>query len=422
MTTKTVNEWVDTIVGMNAHGINMGLERIGRIAKKLQVTHFDCPVITVAGTNGKGSTIKCLESIYRAAGYKTGAYISPHLLQFNERISVDGVPIGDEELIATFEEIDKARGDDILSLFEFTTATGLLYLKRQDPDVLLLEIGLGGRLDAINIVEPDVSVVTSIALDHMDWLGDNRESIGFEKAGVYRPNKPAICGDPNPPASIGKHAAEIGADLYQINEEFEIVIHGESADFHSQSASYDNLPMPALMPNNVANALMAIECVQPLLPVSEQAINSGLTNVKIMGRFQRLSHPVTCILDVAHNPQSASWLHEQLQRLPSQGKTYAVVGMLKNKPTLDTTAQLLPLVDEWFVGGLDHLERGMSSPALLAQLKTQGVQSCYNFATIGDALEQAIKACKEPEHDRIVVFGSFHTVAAAHELLGKLQP
>lgn len=401
---KNLDDWFFHIKQIHQKRMELGLDRIAIVADRLELRSFSCPVITVGGTNGKGSCTKTLESIYTAAGYKTGLYTSPHLMVFNERIRIHNHIISDEVLIDAFEIIEHARQDIILSFFEFTTLAALWLFQQSDCDVVILEVGLGGRLDAVNIVESDIAIVTSIALDHQDWLGDNRETIAYEKASIARENKPFICGDDNPPARLFETVAEKKAILYLINRDF------------SYSAT---LPVPHLKQQNVAAAIAAIELLQTILPVSLDQMAQGIRDTVLPGRFEMISSPLPCILDVAHNPQASQWLAEQVHQLSCVKKTIAIVGMLKDKAIIETIAPLVPLVDVWCVCSLlsENEERGSDGDAVIQYLQTQHHKNCYNFLSVSDAMDFAKQQYCHAECDRVLIFGSFYTVAAAKKWL-----
>ena len=272
MSSKSLPQWFSYIESLHAKPMALGLERIAQVAKKLRISKFHCPVITVAGTNGKGSCVAFLEAILLAAGYRVGAYTSPHLLRFNERIRIGGEEISDEQLILLFQRVELARGDITLTYFEFTTLAALLYFKLLPLDALILEVGLGGRLDAVNCVEPDVAVITTVALDHMDWLGTTREAIGFEKAGIFRRHCPAICGDLDPPKSVLAVAQELSVPLYCLGRDFNFTVMGSLWAWQHKAVSHDNLPMPALPVQNAATALMALQCLRGNITQRPEAV------------------------------------------------------------------------------------------------------------------------------------------------------
>lgn len=401
---KNLDDWFFHIKQIHQKRIALGLDRIAIVADRLELRTFSCPVITVGGTNGKGSCTKTLESIYAAAGYKTGLYTSPHLMTFNERIRIHNQTISDDALIDAFEIVEHARQDIILSFFEFTTLAALWLFQQSDCDVLILEVGLGGRLDAVNIVESDIAIVTSIALDHQDWLGDTLDAIAYEKASIARENKPFICGDFNPPEKLFETLAEKKAILYLINRDF----------FYPAA-----LPLPHLKQQNVTTAIAAIELLQNVLPVSADQMAQGIRDTVLPGRFEMISSPLPCILDVAHNPQASHWLAEQVQQLPRVKKTIAIVGMLKDKAMIETLSPLIPLIDVWCVCSLlsENEERGSDGAEMVEYLQTQHHKNCYNFPSVSDAMDFAMQQHCQSECDRVLIFGSFYTVAAAKKWL-----
>ena len=404
--------WLEYIERLHPSSIELGLERVRRVQAALDVPK-SCPLFIVGGTNGKGSTCTMLESILHAAGYRVGKYLSPHLLRYNERVRIAGRDATDEELIAGFEAVEAARGDVPLTYFEFTTLAAWLTFARAQLDALILEVGLGGRLDAVNIFDPDCSIITSVDIDHVDFLGNSREQIGWEKAHIYRPGRPAICSEPNPPARLLEYAASIGADLRLIGRDFGYEADRQQWLYWGPSGRRSGLPHPALRgANQLLNAsacLAALEAMYERLPVSGQAIRAGLLSAQLPGRFQVLPGRPTVILDVAHNPHAAAVLHENLAAMPGYRKTLAVVGMLKDKDIPGVFAHLKGCVDRWFVSTLDN-PRGATAAELaqaLAEAQAGGTIEC--FATPEEAWRRA--RGEAGESDRILVFGSFYTVA-----------
>jgi dihydrofolate synthase/folylpolyglutamate synthase len=411
-----LSEWFSYIESLHMDAIVLGLDRIAIVAEKLGVLHFPCPVITIAGTNGKGSCVAFLEAIFTHAGYAVGAYTSPHLLRFHERIRLLGKEISDTPLLHAFEQVEAARAEqDVrLTYFEFTTLAALYLFKQAAPDVLLLEVGLGGRLDAVNVIDPDVSVITTIALDHMDWLGDTREAIGYEKAGIFRPNTPAICGDLDPPAQIKERAQKLAAPLYCAGVDFSFESNRETWSWRYKEHAYTALPLPQLPVQNAATALMAVHCLQNRLPVSVDAVVQGLTYAALPGRFQRFVQGGggETILDVAHNPAAAHYLATRLRSAPIAGLTRAVVGILADKDIEETLRPLLPLVHTWYVASLDG-PRGACAEKIAEYLQKLGVAAYYHLPILFDSVTTAYKKAQADmkNEDRILVFGSFHTVA-----------
>jgi len=408
---RTLADWLDYITVLHQKKIDLGLARVEKIAQQLHLKHFPCPVITVAGTNGKGSVTTCLEHIYAAAGLKTGLYTSPHLLRFHERIRINQQEVNDAALVAAFEAIDTAR-DLSLSFFEFTTLAALLLFQQAKLDVLILEVGLGGRLDAVNVVENDLAIVTSIDLDHMEFLGHTRDAIAFEKASIARANKPFISGDENPPAQLFKTISEKRARLFQIKKDFDYRVTDSCLHCFGKNFEFTLSPLPNIKPQNIAISIMAAICLQAILPVSEEAILQGVRQTMLPGRFEKITQPMPCILDVAHNPQASTWLSTQYQRLPPVQKSIALVGMLKDKAIPETIQPLLPFFDEWYVAKLSD-ERGSDGMVAIEFLKSRGVDQLQLFESVSIALDAMRHAYYQQKWDRALIFGSFHTIANA---------
>lgn len=400
---STLDDWFFHIKQIHLKRMDLGLDRIGLVADRLQLRYFSCPVITVGGTNGKGSCTKTLESIYTGSGYKTGLYTSPHLMEFNERIRIHNQNSADDDLMRAFEVIEKARAEIILSFFEFTTLAALWLFQQAQCDVLILEVGLGGRLDAVNIVESDVAIVTSIALDHTDWLGNTRDEIAYEKACIARENKLFICGDDNPPQT-----------LFETVSAKKAILHLYQRDYFFDEKLF---PKPHLKPQNVATAINAVMWLQKQLPVTQNQIAAGIRDTILPGRFEVVSSPFPCILDVAHNPQAATWLAKQVGALAFPKKIIAIVGMLKDKAMIETIKPLLPLIDTWCVCSLlsENEERGSDGIAIAEYLKTNENKKCYHFVSVADAM---VFASRE-QCDCVLVFGSFYTVAEAKRWMAK---
>ncbi len=401
---RSLVDWLSYLEQIHPVNIDMGLDRVGVVARRMGLTQLRFKVITVAGTNGKGSSCAMAASILMAAGYKVGVYSSPHLLRFTERVRIDGAELSDNEHCAAFAEVEAARGEIALTFFEFATLAGLWLFRRAAPDVLLLEVGLGGRLDATNVVESDVALITSIALDHCDWLGDTREAVAVEKAGVYRAGKPAISGEPNPPTTIASEAARLGACLRQVGRDF----HGDEQDtgwdYHGLN-HWLGLPKPALPLMNAVTVLAALESLG--LPLAESAIRDGLANARLAGRMQRLQDEPLVIVDVAHNPHSAAYLASQLRQLPGKGKRRAVVGMLKDKDMAGSLAELDGLIDQWFLASLTGPRAATAEQLAVALGDGQGPAATFDGVS---AAYLAALAASSPD-DMVIVFGSFYTVA-----------
>ena len=406
-------DWLARLEQLHPSTIELGLDRVNRVKAALGLVPT-FPLILVGGTNGKGSTCAYLEAILGAAGYKTGLYTSPHLLRYNERVRIAGKDASDAELVVAFERIEAARGDTSLTYFEFGTLGAMLQFIDAGVDVAILEVGLGGRLDAVNAFDADVAIVTSVDLDHMDYLGDTRDKIGFEKAGIYRAARPAICADLKPPASLLDHARHIGADLRCIGRDFTAQRAGDRWTYRSADMVLHNLPLPAMAGayqlRNAAGALAALEALHARLPVSEAAIHAGLAVAQVPGRFQRIACAPDVILDVAHNPEAARALAATLREQPVTGRTLAVVGMLADKDAAGVFAALSDEIDAWWVCTPDS-PRARDAAALAAELRTH-VQGAP--ISIQPDVIAALAAARSTAHegDRILAFGSFYTVAA----------
>jgi dihydrofolate synthase/folylpolyglutamate synthase len=370
------------------------------------------PSISVAGTNGKGSSVILLDSILSAANYRIGRFTSPHLLRYNERICVAGIEASNHQICEAFECIEKIRNEISLTYFEFSTLAALLIFKQQQIDLAILEVGLGGRLDSVNIVDADIALITAIDVDHIEWLGKDRESIGFEKAGIFRTQQPAVCSDNNPPQSLIQHAKQLQTPLYYLGRDFhQIKNNDKSWNWQSQNSTY-KLPMPSLQGDfqlqNAAGVLKVLELLKQKFPLPESAISQGLINAKLPGRFQILSGRITQILDVAHNPLGAKVLKDLLSQYTCQGKTHALVGMLKDKDIAAVFNILKQTITEWHIATL-NVPRSASVACLVKHLNNIGINNNINtYSSITKAYNELLKSVSES--DRIIVFGSFHTV------------
>jgi dihydrofolate synthase / folylpolyglutamate synthase len=419
----TLPGWLAYLETLHPKAIALGLDRVRAVRARL-ASGIGCPVVTVTGTNGKGSTCAMLESILRCAGFSVGVYTSPHLLAYNERVRIDGTDAADDALIAAFDAVEDARvatrGADgapvTLTYFEFGTLAALWLFARANLDALVLEVGLGGRLDAVNVVDPDVAVLTSVAIDHVDYLGSTREDIGREKAGIFRGGRPAVCADPAPPASVVAVADAVGAQLLVMGRDYGYVNEGRQWRFRGPRGERFGLPVPALRGAyqlaNAATVLAVLDLLHAHLPVSAGAVREGLLAVTLPGRFQVLpGRPVT-VLDVAHNPHAAHALADALSDMGYFPETHAVVGMLADKDVGGVFAAVRPRVDRWHVATLPG-PRGATGEHLRDALLAAGVppEAIRVHAGVPDAIAAARGAAAEA--DRIVVFGSFLTVAAA---------
>ena len=407
-----LSSWLERIERLHARPIDLGLDRVRRVAERLGL-RLDVPTIIVAGTNGKGSTCAMLDSMLRAAGYRVGLYTSPHLLRFNERARINGIDAGDDALIAQFEAVEHARADTTLTYFEYTTLAILLLFSQSKLDAIVLEVGLGGRLDAVNIVDADVSIVTSIAIDHADYLGATRELIGSEKAHVYRAGRPAICSDPEPPQSLLDHAHAIGADLWRFGRDFNYQGDRQQWAYAGRHLRRASLPYPALRGANqllnASGALAALEALESRLPVSQQAVRQGLLTVQLPARFQVIPGRPAIVLDVAHNPHAAAVLAQNLDMMGFYPRTHAVFGMLHDKDIGAVSARVGDRVDHWYVGPTMGA-RGASAASIAQQIKAvMPAASTTQHASIAEALASAREHANAD--DRILAFGSFVSVA-----------
>ena len=414
---KTLTDWLDHCERLHPKNIDMGLDRVRTVAQRMDI-RFDCPVITVAGTNGKGSTCAMLEAILSHAGYRTGVYTSPHLVHFEERLRLTGAPVAADQLVDAFERVERARclsAEPVsLTYFEFSTLAILDVMARTPLDVVVLEVGLGGRLDAVNIIEPDCAVITSIDLDHMEFLGPDRESIGYEKAGIMRTGRPVIVSDPVPPQSVLDRAREVDADLWRIGVDFNFSGDKQQWAWRGRDRRYAGLAYPSLRgANQLVNAsgvLAALAALHERLPVTAQAVRNGLSTVELPGRFQIVPGQPTLVLDVAHNPHSVAALAANLDAMGFFPTTHAVFGAMADKDLALMFERVNPIVDRWYFTDLPTA-RAQSGVALEAQwrgLNKRKDTHASAFAGPVQALQAAVNAA-DPA-DRIVVFGSFYTV------------
>jgi dihydrofolate synthase/folylpolyglutamate synthase len=419
MLPTTLPAWLALIESRHAEThIDMGLDRVRAVKERMHL-QFSCPVIMVAGTNGKGSTCAMLESVLLHAGYRVGLYIKPHFLDFNERARINGEMASDAVLVEAFDFVEQARGDIDLTYFEFTTLAIMHLISRAGVDVAILEVGLGGRLDAVNVIDADVSIVTSIDIDHSAYLGETREEIGFEKAGIFRAGKPAICSDPLAPQSLIQHAADIGADLWLIGRDFNYQGDQQQWSYGGRTQRRNSLAYPALRGANqllnASAALAALEALRMQLPAGAQEVRTGLALVELPGRFQVLAGRPTTVLDVAHNPHASATLAQNLGNMGFHRYTYAVFGIMEDKDIEGVLKPMAGIIDHWCVADLPSPRS--AQPAALAEqiaaLRPAGAkESDFSVTTFADpAAAFANAVSRAEENDRIVVFGSFYTVA-----------
>ena len=417
----TLDDWLAHCERLHPKTIALGLERVRVVAERMGL-RLACPVFTVAGTNGKGSTVAMIESILTQAGFRVGAYTSPHLLRFEERCRIRGEIARAADLIAGFEAVDRARGDVLLTYFEFTTLAILDTLARAGLDAVVLEVGLGGRLDAVNAIDADCAIITSIDIDHAELLGDTRELIGLEKAGIMRTGRPVIVSDPVPPQSVVDRAREIGADLWLPGRDFHTAGDRQQWAWTGRSRRYAGLAWPALRGANqllnAAGALAALDAMHARLPVTAQAVRTGLALAQLPGRFQIVPGQPTLVLDVAHNPHAAAALALNLDAMGFYPATHAVFGAMADKDLTAILQRMDALVDRWYFTDLPtpRAASGAALHALWRELTGRKNAAAQAFASPAQALAAA-RASAAPT-DRIIVFGSFYTVGG---VLGSVE-
>ena len=462
---NNLNDWLNWQENLNPAEIELGLDRIKRVLTQAKLkTRFNCPLITVAGTNGKGSVVAILESIAMSVGLKVCSYTSPHIFHYNERIKCNSQSIKDADLCAAFDRIDQARGAEQLTYFEFGTLAAIDWIGRQNPDLVIMEVGLGGRLDAVNILDSDLSILTSVAIDHVDWLGDDREKIGFEKAGVFRKNKPVICGEDEPPESVIEHAQTLHCDFVQIGQNFRVINNKKSWSLQSDFYDIENLSEPSLIgefqKSNAAVAIVALQSLQRtnLLPsVTEDnlitSLPQALQNINLAGRFQKIHSQPSVYVDVAHNPHAALSLASQLKEThatDTKGQTWAIVAMLSDKDVAGVLNNVYSEIDYWCFADLKNVARALPVqnflPAALLNVvqdkielsesrlnKLQQDLAANQCTILTDTImlaDSVTKACQTVfeqvnaslnKHDRIIIFGSFYTVSEAMTFFSKLH-
>lgn len=411
-----LQDWLTWIESCHPDEIELGLERVAVVAKQLGCDFSSTKVITVAGTNGKGSCVAALSAILQAAGYRSGCYTSPHFMRYNERIQLEGGEVDDDCLVESFARIDYARGDTQLTYFEYGTLAALDILSRAQLDVVILEVGLGGRLDAVNIIDADVAIVTSIAIDHEAWLGTDRETIGFEKAGIFRAGNAAICGDPNPPSSVEAHAKSCGAVFYQRGREFDLC-RPETTLLWSATDKQLALPELSLPLDSVAVAIQALQLLN--LTIVDDAYKV-LAKLSLTGRFQQVqAEGKSVILDVAHNPAAAALLADNLSVQPCVGRTLALSAVMADKDIAGLIEPLKDHVDAWFVANLKDNPRALPAEKFSDALGDQGIGMISVSKNIRQAYRRALSMMTTD--DRLLVFGSFFTVAEVMPLLARTQ-
>ncbi|MBX3708439.1 MAG: bifunctional tetrahydrofolate synthase/dihydrofolate synthase [Gammaproteobacteria bacterium] len=412
---STLSEWLSWIENIHSTEIDLSLDRVKLVADRLNVLPPNCPVITVGGTNGKGSTVFGLEAIYRAAHYRTGVFTSPYLLKYNEQVRINGQEIDDQILCKAFAKIEEVRGEIPLTPFEFCTLASLSLFQSQVLDVLILEVGLGGRLDAVNVINANVAIVTSIGIDHVAWLGSSREQIAYEKAGIFRSGQPAICGDFDPPTTLIETAKKIGAPFYCQGRDFHYHASVSNWSWSDHITQYKDLPFNSLAIQNMSVVLMAVTLLQNYLPITQKEIEKGLKNVNLPGRIQIIPGPVMKIFDVSHNPAAITWLKEKINSIPCSGKKYAVFSMLSDKDMMSSVLSIKDSIDIWHVAPL-QTKRTTTEEVLKKSFQETKVDNVIFYHTIAAAYNHAIKITKPG--DCLIVFGSFHTVAEVWKWMG----
>jgi dihydrofolate synthase/folylpolyglutamate synthase len=414
---QSLAEWLAWLQTLHPKQIDMSLDRVVGVLARLGISDPPYRVITVAGTNGKGSCVALLEAIYRAEGYGVGAFSSPHLLAFNERIRFDGRDLADEAIIEAFELMDRARGDLTLSYFEASAVAAMLHFARVHADVAVLEVGMGGRLDAVNAVDADAALVVSVDLDHMDYLGPDRDTIGREKAGIVREGQPVIVADRDPPRGLLDEIARRGGEARLVGVDFSAEALGEQFVYRETDAPPRYFPRPAfggrIQLDNAAAVVAVVDALQDKLPVTDESLGQGLESARLRGRFERvLVDGVEWIFDVAHNPAAAALFREALAELDPVPRTIAVFGAMVDKDIAAVVGLFLPVVDAWFVGGLDS-DRGADAEELASLLRRKGARDVH----VHDDVESAARAARGTPADRVLAFGSFYTVGPAMQAL-----
>ncbi len=408
----TLTEWLTHIERLHPKTIEMGLER-ARIVKDRLKIRFDCPVVIVGGTNGKGSTCAMMQIMWQKAGYRVGLYTSPHIHHFKERLKMNGQTVSEDTFVHYFKKVEKARNDISLTYFEFTTLAILNILADAQLDVVILEVGLGGRLDAVNLIDARAAIVTNVDIEHVEYLGNTRDLVGFEKAGVFRKGCAAVYGDKNPPETLVQYANEINANLYVYGRDYYLVNGGDFWSYSGRTRQFDHLNLPALYGKNqiqnAANALFVLELMQDVLPFGEEAVRTGLADVYLPGRFQIFQTEPVVILDAAHNPHAAIVLAENLHDMGSFPLTFAVFGAMADKDIEGIITPLKSSIDFWYLADLP-LSRAATAESLKERLLIAGIESdrIKLFKSVAEAL--AVAKINAQKNDRIIAFGSFWVV------------
>lgn len=417
---RTLAQWLAHIESVHFRSVDLTLDRVNAVLQRVLPDGPGYMVITVAGTNGKGSAVEMLTAIYSQTDLCVGTYTSPHLVSYTERIQVNRQAVAASELCNAFSKIEQLRLGVPLTYFEFGTLAALLIFQDRGAQIALLEVGLGGRLDAVNAVDPSVSLITSVAIDHQSWLGSDRESIAAEKVGILRASRPVVCSEPDPPAVVARQAYKVGARLYQIDEHFRYVPHGDLWDWIGPDGEFKDLPRPPMIGNfqlqNAAGVVMVVMVLKHALPIDTERLRRGLSCARLRGRFEVVKEKPMVVLDVAHNVAAVSQLKSNLEAFPVAGRTLAVCGMLKDKSVTEIAAQLETTVDAWYLGTI-HDPRGYSADELAALIKPQTTGQVLTHDSVLFAYNAARRSAAPS--DRVVVFGSFHTVG---DIISVLNP
>lgn len=418
MTNRSLNEWLAWQENAHPIKIDMGLGRTRTVAERLGLLTLNCTLVTVAGTNGKGSSVTMLECIMRNAGYRTGTYMSPHVDQYNERIRLSNKMADDADIVAAFEAIEVAREDISLSYFEYGTLAALYLFRQHNVDIAILEVGLGGRLDATNIMDADIALLTSIGVDHAHFLGTERNQIALEKAAIARKDRPVICSDPTPPESLAPFFSDLGANYLQLGRDFQFSRHYEGWDWQGLQREYECLPVPRQQGDhqyqNIAGVLAVVEQLPAQFSISEESIKAALLSVQVTARFERFAGSPEVIYDVAHNPDSMQALGEMLADNPALGDTIAVIGVMADKDLGKMLPYIAPYVQQWVATSPD-LPRAMDANTLAQQLTEVIPEASVHLAQNTESAWQQSQALAQPG-DRVLVIGSFYTVAEIRRL------
>ncbi|MCG7984175.1 MAG: bifunctional tetrahydrofolate synthase/dihydrofolate synthase [Candidatus Thiodiazotropha lotti] len=416
---NSLEQWLDWQTTLHPKAIELGLDRVASVWRRLKPAGLQSLVVTIAGTNGKGSSVAMLESIYRQGGYRVGAYTSPHLVRYNERIRIGGREVSDDALCLAFEQVDQARGETVLTYFEFATLAALMIFAEQDLDLVILEVGLGGRLDAVNIIDADLALITTVDLDHTDWLGNSREEIGLEKAGIMRPKQPVVVGDNGIPESVLGYAKQIGAELYLAGRDFNVSQSDDRFLWQRSGGETQTLPLARLAGqaqlHNTSAVVMVSSLLQAKLPLDQDQLSQGLRQVSLEGRTQLIEGRPSLLLDVAHNAQAVASLRSYLDHLDWPAEVYALFGLLKDKDTEAIVACLHSAISAWYLVDLPGA-RGQSAELLARVVRSHGEKiPVHCFSDFSSAFE-SIKGSAKAE-DLIVIFGSFLVVGDALDVI-----